>query len=60
MSVLSPMIAYAILPSGSFDSNLLNESSNLELNMRFGIELPKSDRDLFAYLLILYANALNR
>ena len=34
--------------------------SKFELNDRLVIELPKSDRDLFAYRDMLYASALKR
>ena len=54
------MIANAMFPSGSNESNLFNLLSMFELNIRLGIELPKRDRDLAAYRLMLYAKALSR
>jgi len=49
-----------MLPSGRYDSNRFIVESNCELKDRFGIELPKSVRDLLAYLDMLYASALKR
>ena len=60
MRVFKPMIAYAMFPSGIFDNRLFSYRSKFELKNRLGTELPNSDRDLLAYLDMLYASALKR
>ena len=60
ISVLSPMMAYAMLPSGSFERSLLSYESMLELNILLGAELPRRLLHLLAWRLILNASALRR